>query len=280
MVRQVFAKYFTVFYAFSDNLSGGCFVFFKRDLVDVSFGTVVAGPTGQYLVVDFTISSTPVRLINVYAPCTVQGRRSLFLELTPFMRSSIQTILLGDFNCVLCPEDRLGGCSRIDASAALLREELDRGGYVDVVNYAHGSTLCYTHAQGSSRARLDRIYVNFRLRGKISYSVATVYFSDHCCVSFTVPGAAVRRRKIDFLHWKFNSSLLSATDFVAGIQRKIPDVRGPDNIVVLWEEFKCAVKEDAIRAGVTIAFESSSRLRLLEAELRNLTFLDEQSPGV
>lgn len=75
-----------------------------------------------------------------------------------------------------------------DASTELLAELVEEFSIVDVAEFLQGNRdVQYTHFQGSSHARLGRLYVSLDLIRKCeSYSVLPVSFSDHCFVQCNI----------------------------------------------------------------------------------------------
>lgn len=95
---------------------------------------------------------------------------------------------MGDFNCLCAPRDRSNSGRFRDESALLLGGIVQSYGLEDVANCASsGGALLFTHFQGTSHARLDRVYVSDDLlRACRKYAVDHVSFSDHCLVSFSL----------------------------------------------------------------------------------------------
>lgn len=58
------------------------------------------------------------------------------MELDSYLCASCDVVLLGDFNCVLRPEDSHVGCYRYDESAGALESLLQRFNFYDVADFA------------------------------------------------------------------------------------------------------------------------------------------------
>ncbi|KAL4349016.1 hypothetical protein GQ457_17G010280 [Hibiscus cannabinus] len=55
-------------------------------------------------------------LLNIYAPNDISDRRELFVQISGFIESlKIPVIVGGDFNCVLCNEERIGSLANLTA---------------------------------------------------------------------------------------------------------------------------------------------------------------------
>lgn len=97
-------------------------------------------------------------------------------------------ILLGDFNCVCSASDKTSSTPYIDASTECLKDLFNEFGLEDVGDCIRkGQVLKFTHFQGLSHARLDRVYVPLDLVPLCQdYHVSPVSFSDHCLVQLSL----------------------------------------------------------------------------------------------
>lgn len=154
----------------------------------------------------------------------------------------------------------------------------------DVTNFASPTYAArFTHYQGESHARLDRIYVSAELAPSCSnYAVDAVSFSDHCLVSVCVGGKKQRQTKFNWELWKINDKLLKDDTFLAAVAAKKTELETPanQNILQAWECFKQEVKLLAIERSVEIKHKD----RKEENELRNLlqliTVEEAKAPGL
>lgn len=95
--------------------------------------------------------------------------------------------MLGDFNCVCRSVDRVKGLPVRDKSAEVLNVVVHDHNLEDIGSVVtNGARPQFTHFQGDSHARLDRLYVSLELVPLCtSYEVKPVSFSDHCLVIAT-----------------------------------------------------------------------------------------------
>lgn len=101
-------------------------------------------------------------LTVVYASCNVSDRRELFNALiTSSQQVTVPWLIGGDFNCILSPEEKMGGSFSSGTSMT------DFHGFMSAIGLSHasfsGSKFTWTNKQiGQShiQARLDRVLVN------------------------------------------------------------------------------------------------------------------------
>lgn len=148
--------------------------------------TVMTCPSGRFVLCDFTVLGHEWRVINVYAPNKPDERRLFFENAYQHFQCDRLIIFLGDFNCVCRAVDRSSSVRYNDASILALNDITEDFVLEDVACCAPSAkAVSYTHFQGDSHARLDRVYISSDLVSLCSnYSVDYVSFSDHCLVSF------------------------------------------------------------------------------------------------
>jgi len=140
-------------------------------------------------------------------------------------------LVVGDFNFVTSLLDR--NSSSFTATDNMYRHEWQKIEIVLGLSDSFRITnpkrrlYSYTHTNGSSRSRLDRIYVSNDLQGKIMNSIyENVFSSDHKILHLkfaqeidTGPG-----------QWIFNNSLIGDTIFVAGVKEIISQYKIDPNV--------------------------------------------------
>lgn len=106
-------------------------------------------------------------------------------------------LLVGDFNCVLNESDRSSRRNVKDRSSDVLAQVIIEHELVDVAECLHSSRdVKYTHFQGTSNARLDRLYLTADAISQCSsYNVVPVSFSDHCLVKCNI-GSKKRKERL------------------------------------------------------------------------------------
>lgn len=193
--------------------SAGCFLLVSKQLNHSSLSLRVDGE-GRLICCDLSFHSRNWRFICVYAPSKVSDRKAFFLSLAPLLDTDRDLVLLGDFNCVCHSRDHSYLTNRYDAIATFLHQLTEDHNLRDVGAYTP-SWVRFTHFQGVSHARLDRVYVSTNLWSNIhNYAVKPVFFTDHCLVAVSWGPRKFRRFAPNWELWKLNTQLLREESFV------------------------------------------------------------------
>lgn len=205
MLRFTSKYYGTVSHA--NGTSAGCVLFVKKIpglIVESHFSC----DSGRTVTCDFSTSEIEWRVICVYAPNVEADRETFFSLIKQHLRTPKQLVLLVDFNCVLSAKDRINNRHVRDRSVEVLYDLLNESDLDDVAECLEaGREVRFTHFQGTSHARLDRIYMAGETLAKSnSYTVLPVSFSDHCLVQCNV-GLKQKENKFSWDLWKFNAKL-------------------------------------------------------------------------
>lgn len=274
-----FRALFNVCVSHAAGNSAGCCVCI-RNLVGLVVESVVVCQKGRYVVCDLSRGACSFRVVCIYAPTKVQERLEFFRDIESFIECDRQVILLGDFNCVLETEDRLGGVKCKDASADFLAGIVARFDLVDAAHLAIGGKCSrFTHHQGASHARLDRIYVSAEVAVLCeNYYVEPVSFSDHSIVTVTL--GHKKKRRMCYELWKFNAKLLDDEVFVEGTKEALVDLllEGSESMEEKWELFKQRVKMKAIERGSIIQCQARREENSLKQHLEKLLRLQTDRP--
>lgn len=201
-----FRSLFNVCVSHAVRTSGGC-LFIRRStgIVETAVHTCASG---RMVLCDFSFSNREWRVICVYAPNRESERRLFFVELSAYLDCERVIIVLGDFNCVCAPEDRVNRAHLRDQSAFYLNEMVAEKALEDVAICASAGSVRFTHFQGRSHAPLDRAYMSLELIPSChDYTVQPVSFSDHALVIFTL-GSKTKKPSWNWALWKMNSSLI------------------------------------------------------------------------
>ena len=160
------------------------------------------------------------------------SRQALFNSLHKYVWN--KTLILGDFNSVIDPCDRLSG--NLDPTSDLLKNFLTDHNFWEP-NDSHLSTFTYHHPSMPSRkSRLDRCYLNFDSNWKGYVQFAP--FSDHYIVGLFVPKPVDLGPK----SWHFPLDLLLQEEFCLQINLILNcfDKSTPN---ASWEMIKLWVQE-------------------------------------
>ncbi|KAM7282190.1 hypothetical protein ISCGN_002340 [Ixodes scapularis] len=238
---------------------------------------------GRFALADCVIGNELIRLISVYAPSTATERRVFFTELRALLETPAALIVGGDFNCVLNARDRMRGSTapRADAGANTLRDAVRDFDIVDVTEVLDSFSPRFTRWQGSSQARLDRVYVSSELSDRIqSYDAKLVPFSDHGFIATVLRsgGPGPRRARRDTT-WKMNASVLEEEEFVRETRHALEGLAECGVDAVSWEQFKEQLRESASAFGRRRAAEARQVRDHLTWTLKVLLEEEEQDPG-
>lgn len=266
-----FQARFSVSVSHACGNSAGCCVFVKNS-VGIVVESVVVCDQGRFVACDFSRGLFSCRVVCLYAPTKVKERLKFFQEIEPILDCKGHVFVLGDFNCVWEGGDRRGGVWRRDASADFFAGLVARLELVDAAHLARGGKCSrFTHHQGASQARLDRIYVSADLAVLCeNYNVEPVSFSDHSLVMVTL--GKKKQRRMCYETWKFNAKLLNDEVFVEAIKEAIVSLlsEGSENCEEKWEHFKQCVKLKAMERGSIIQFQNRQEENSLRQHLEKL----------
>ncbi len=217
---------------------------------------------GRLAALRVVVSSTPLTVVNVYAPTTVVERVELLRQLGPLLSTSGPVIIGGDFNVSL---DRLP----LDSSARALKGLVQDFRLRDTG--AGSNEVTRTDAAGTSRARLDYVLLtpNFGDPDLVLHAVA---FSDHCLLSLGIELNGVRPRRSDL--WKLNCRLLQDDSLVRSYVRKYREWETVRCLfptsAAWWEEVKRRTMGFFRTAGRRRAAGKRERLKRMQAYLQRL----------
>lgn len=262
--------------------SAGCVVFVKK-MPGLEVQAVKSYDSGRLVVCDFLYGVLLWRILCVYAPNKADDRNEFFANLRHLLTTERLVILMGDFNCVLSSRDKSSSSPYRDASTDLLTELVQDASIVDIAECLEGARdVQYTHFQGSSHARLDRIYVSLDLIGKCErYSVLPVSFSDHCLVQCNI-GRKIYKAPFNWDLWKLNTKLLKDEVFASYTTEKLNEFQiDEDNLIFQkWEVCKGDIKMKAIERSCCLRYEEKIKEMTLRTNLKKLTTLESRMPGV
>lgn len=282
MVRP-FAAHYDVCVSHAVGLSAGCALLIRRSL-GVTLHTVIASETGRFVVCDFELCANEWRVICVYAPNKAAERKCFFEDLRTWCCTERLLILLGDYNCVCSERDKSSPTNFRDASTAVLNEIVADFALADLGdNMSSAGTVRYTHFQGNSHARLDRVYASLDLVPDCdAYQVTPVSFSDHCLVSVTLGRGSKRQSAFCWGLWKMNNKLLQDEAFVEVVDASAQAyfcTEDERSFITKWELFKQEIKMKALERSSAMKNEERRKEAVIRGSLD--VFLKEEceSPG-
>lgn len=264
----------------SQGASAGCFLLIRKQL-NHSLTSLRVDGEGRLICCDISFHSRHWRFICVYAPTKVNDRKLFFLSLAPLLNTDRDLIVLGDFNCVCDTRDHSYITNRYDASASSLQQIVNDNNLIDVGAYVPASVR-FTHFQGVSHARLDRVYISVNLWSHIhNYAVKPIFFTDHCLVAVSWGPRKFGKLPPNWDLWKLNIQLLREETFVKKVKELILEMTQCRQLPIFarWELFKEKVKSEAIGISCEIAQGKRAEKRYLHDLLHKLHVFESQQPG-
>lgn len=280
MVQRFTYNYYTVV-SHALGTSAGC-VLFVRKLPGLVIDGYFSCTSGRLVFCDFSYCNVQWRVFCIYAPNTVQERANFFLSLKHHLHVQKMIACVGDFNCVLKAEDRSTRRVVCDKSSDILAQITHEFELEDIAECFRGhGDVSYTHFQGTSHARLDRIYLSYDLVEKCQcYTVTAISYSDHCLVKCTV-GRKKERNKFVWELWKLNAELLRDETFNENVVAALNSF-GTDSSTKFgeeWELLKQSIKLKAIERSSVLRYEQKAREKDLTTLLEKFAKLECMQPG-
>uniref|UniRef100_A0A6G5A461 Putative tick transposon n=1 Tax=Rhipicephalus microplus TaxID=6941 RepID=A0A6G5A461_RHIMP len=218
---------------------------------------------------DFRLGSVDWRMICLYAPNSLDGRRH-------FNYCNVERIqvLMEDFNCVLAARNKSSGTAYRDASTAELHKIINEYGLEDVAKCLDYDLIVrFTHFQAASHAQLDREYVPAELIALAQeYCVQSVSFSDHCLVMFDVNN---KRNGISCVElWKPNAKIYEDGVFCEKVLAGLEEIKNQTNTTICerCETLNQTAKLKALERASTIKHEKNKYEENLRQSLQMLTY--------
>ena len=186
------------------------------------------------------------KIMNMYAPSgnsRKEERRQFFNG--PVLRNirltEVRPVIVGDFNCVIDPQDCEENYNRKKCEP--LKELVDLFSYSDIWRTLHPNSSEFTFFRAScTPARLDRIYCPPLLLTEVLDSYHFPTLSDHAAVALVIKfQLPARGSRVRAPYWKLNAAVLnepyfddSFLEFWAGIESEQENF---ENISEWWENF-------------------------------------------
>ena len=221
-------------------------------------------PSGRAMAVE----SNGLRIINLYAPSGTAKRmeRERFYnsELPVLLNvQSTQTLISGDFNCILSPSDSTGNFSHSNALANLIRGfSLTDAWKQDPLRPA------YTHHSTQGASRIDRFYLSPAAKGrKVGIGTIPVAFTDHHAVIIRMEMQTSERRRRNG-RWRMDPTMVTGTQFADALKsewKKWTDRKRHYPDIGWWWE-RC-VKANIRRLARQVETEKTRTHKLMEEHL-------------
>lgn len=131
-------------------------------------------------------TSDEVCIINVYAPCCREGKASLWdrLGMVVTQVSGVGVCLVGDFNSIIDPRERVGLGWRVSLREIFeFREFIEKNGLTDLE--LQRRKYSWYRCNGTSKSRIDRALINEKWMERWSETGLRGLprtISDHCAI--------------------------------------------------------------------------------------------------
>ncbi len=223
---------------------------------------------GRLIYVDVQFNNLCFRVINVYCPVDLQGRKEILKALPPLLICGKEIILGGDFNCSLSQSDRSSNVL-LDSSSQDLNNLVKDFGLVDTFRIKHPDSPGYSWSNGRSFTRIDFLFTSPQITVRNSGINAT-FFSDHAKVDAEVVLGGIRVKGSGL--WKLNISLLDNQEVVARYKEKLNQWKSLqplyETVGEWWEDFKIRTKLFFMREGRKIKRKEAFVCKLYQKKLQ------------
>lgn len=217
-------------------------------------------------------------IINVYAPCVEREKFQFLYNINEYLEhyldneSSSHRILLGDFNMVLNNSlDIVAGNPHNKEVVKYFNYFVNENLLLDCwrEKNKHRKDFTWSKRKPISSRRLDYIFVSESLFPFCrSPDITTVGFSDHRAVSIGVDFSTFERGQSTY---KFNTSLLRNSDFVADVVKEIERIETLDlDPHLSWEYIKVQIKEIGQSYGKRAAAQKKKEKKNLEIRINEI----------
>ena len=265
-----------LFHSTFQTKSRGTAILIHKSVPFIS-SSVSLDPNGRYVVVTGSIYNTKLILANVYAPNWDDSNffHNFFSKL-PDMSSHF-LILGGDLNCWLSPLDRSSRVpTTLSKSSKTIHTFLEEFSVVDSWRFFNptGREYSFFSPVHHTYTRIDYFFLDKRLIPSVrSCSYNAIVISDHGPLTLDLvlgSGSGARAP------WRFNSRLLSDSEFVSFLNTHIDLFRAKNETPgispsLLWETFKAYIRGQIISYT---GFERKQRKRRLSELMTRILQLD------
>lgn len=262
--------------------TAGCaFCFNPRIFSNVRIVPSVASLRGRYLELLADSISGTYRFIGIYAPSDAGVVRTAFYGSLPNIPVTHPIVVMGDFNLVLRPEDRIGSSGfTLGQAGRYFQDWLSRHNLLDL-SVSTGNALGHTwwRSPGSS-ARLDRTYVSHGVHATPTTSIFQPH--DHCAIT----AKFVHSPDVDIGpgRWILNCQNLTDPALKERISSLLSDFRARlhqrgINPTSLWDQFNASSIDICKSESVRIHRAKVADRRALQDDIRSARLNWETDPS-
>ena len=266
-----------VFSAHFNTQARGVMILVHRS-IPLSVTKIIADKEGRYLIVQGTLFTECLNLVNIYAPNIDDPNffSNLFVTLTSLKG---QYIIAGDWNCALVPEkDRSTHLDKThNKSREIIHQFIKDLNLIDIwrKKYPDASVYsCFSKTHGSY-SRIDYFLVSATLAYKIrDCTYDSILISDHAPNSLVYVDPGLRR---DPPKWKFQPKWLQDPVLMEFLDKQI-DLYFQVNTTetsacTRWEAFKAFLRGQIINFTSSKSRKAKQKRLLLETKIKELEIL-------
>ena len=274
----------SVYFAHGSRNSKGVCILIKNN-VDFVVHAYQGDSNGRFLILDVTVNSKRISLINVYGPNKDNPEffQDLFQNLELYDNEEI--IMGGDFNCILDSElDRRGENDQSNTeSRKVLATWMDEMDVIDIWRLHHPLERKFTWLRYKPKLvmrRLDFFLVSYSLIELIDKSeIRPDFLLDHSNITINFNSNFYLRGPS---YWKLNCSLLNDLDYTQLVKHTIfstVEINSGTEPVLLWETIKNQIR------GTTIQYSSEksktylNKIKTLQNNLYDLESKFQENPS-
>uniref|UniRef100_A0A803J534 Reverse transcriptase domain-containing protein n=1 Tax=Xenopus tropicalis TaxID=8364 RepID=A0A803J534_XENTR len=207
-----------------------------RGFSEIKVHRLLEVEVGRCLMLDVTVTGRRLRLINIYGPQSVSGRKNLLKEVQQYLHTSIPVIVAGDFNQVLTAQDRSGRFDKYESN--FLKNIMQQADLIDVFTH-NGRNAKHTYHCAGRSSRIDMAFLRM---GEVFTEVEEILVdhSDHFALSFLLGASSVPAKGKGL--WRLSTDSLEGESvrhsFEALLQCELTKIVFFDSMSQWWEEAK------------------------------------------
>ena len=249
---------------------------FKSDIVKVNTDS-----NGRYIIIYIKRGELIYRIVNIYAPNEEYERinftNMMIQILSEDCNDNMETIIGGDYNCVLNSElDRKNCSSNYDAGQRDVKYLMDIFELEDVWRRRNPDERCFTWEGRGKQSRIDYWLISQSLDNQIDeVTINRAPFSDHSAICLVLhTDETMRGRGI----WKMNVSILTNDVFRNAFFDKwaqlIKEKHLYSDIQTWWDIAKKGIKSLAMNVSTYLKRKENERVEELETKLNTMSNMD------
>ena len=233
---------------------------------------------GRKILLKIKIANDIFNILNIYAPNHINEKKQFFNSLYQWTENYISenyyTVIVGDFNCTLMPEDRSSG--KTDICSKSLLNSLNQFNVIDIWRHKNPNEAEYSwesNTRDISSSRIDYIFLTKNLSFRTEKCcIRSAPISDHKSVIVNIKCLDNKRGPT---YWKFNVSYLKDKKFCDNIEELFDSILAllENNKLlktIAWDLFKIKVKEFSIKYGQNKSKLTKYEICKIEHEIQAL----------